>query len=199
MRRRWWEKTFSGKVWPESCKETWPGRQGRCWQKRNLCIPSCKGEDGQAPSPQALWAEQSLWSRDLSSHTQTHPQNSHTVGLTFCCYHLEIHNTFFWQVALHFYFALGPADRVASPACRASEKRNFTWSCWAKRPHGKAEGPPRCRSDESKYHRARRWRLEVPASPSSSLMRRLSRQTQTGVGEGSEVANQPHYLPLQVC
>ena len=123
--------------------------------------------------------------------TQTHPQNSHTIGLTFCCCHLEIHNTFFWQAALHFYFALGSADRVASPACRASEKRNFTWSCWAKRPHGKGKGPPRCRSDASKHHRARRWSLEVPASPSSPLMRKVSRQTQTGVGEGLEVVISP--------
>lgn len=116
MRRCWWEKTFSGKVWPESCKETWPGRQGRCWQKRTLCIPSCKGGDGQAPSPQALWAEQSLWSRDLSSHTQTHPQNSHTVGLTFCCYHLEIHNTFFLTSGLAFLLCTGTC-RLCSQSC----------------------------------------------------------------------------------
>ena len=88
---------------------------------------------------------------------------------------------------MHFYFARGPEDCVASPTCRASENRNFTWSCWVKRPHGKGEGPPKCSSDESEHHRARRWRLEVPASPSSPLMRKLARQTQTGVGEGSEV------------
>lgn len=133
MRRCWWEKTFSGKVWPESCKETQPGRQSWILTKTDFMHPQLQGWRWAGPDPQALWAEQSLWSRDLSSHTQTHPQNSYTVGLTFCCYHLEIHNTF-WQVALHFYFALGPADCVASPACRASENRNFTWSCWAKAP-----------------------------------------------------------------
>lgn len=51
---------------------------------------------------------------DLRCHTISLAPKDPRLGFKLCCHHLEILHTF-GTGALHFYFALGPADEVPGP------------------------------------------------------------------------------------